>query len=42
MSFSVYNMVLSFSYAATVMLILAPHWFDLKAWWALFPKPSSR
>ena len=34
-SFSAYNMILSFSYAATVMLILAPQWFDLKAWWAL-------
>jgi 4-amino-4-deoxy-L-arabinose transferase-like glycosyltransferase len=34
-SFSVYNMILSFSYAATVMLILAPHWFDLRSWWTL-------
>ena len=34
-SFSVHNLVLSFSYGATVMLILAPHWFDLRAGWAL-------
>jgi hypothetical protein len=34
-SFSTYNMVLSFAYAATVMLILAPHWFELDFRWGL-------
>jgi hypothetical protein len=34
-SFSTYNMVLSFGYAATVMLILAPHWFALDFRWEL-------
>jgi len=28
-SFSIHNMILSVGYAATVMLILAPRWFDL-------------
>ncbi len=32
-SFSLYNMMLSFAYAATAMLILAPGWFALRARW---------
>jgi len=37
-SFSTYNMIRSFAYAATAMLILAPHWFalDFKWWLAIF------
>ena len=34
-SFSAYNMILSLAYAATVMLILAPHWFALDVQWGL-------
>jgi hypothetical protein len=34
-SFSFYNLLLSFSYAATVMLILAPRWFDLPLRWMI-------
>ncbi len=34
-SFSAYNMTLSIAYAATVMMILAPRWYNLNVRWAL-------
>ncbi|MDR3634989.1 MAG: hypothetical protein P4L84_14385 [Isosphaeraceae bacterium] len=34
-SISAYNTILSVCYAATMMLILAPRWFDVRARWAL-------